>query len=199
MAQHKENDSSQLYDGREKQYMYALSRLFTYNLPVYGVLSETYGNNDFKALQFPFQKLLVIPSTKELHGELSHSKKEFVSIKELLKHIDLNDENSWIIKISGRYMIYNDTFINTVKNVPQSIKAVVRKCDNDTQMYTFLFALRFKYFKDFFLNYDIPNNINLERVLLIYLETHLADKEIQVINELGILCNIADCNVFTYF
>jgi hypothetical protein len=194
LAQHLDNDEK--YNEREKQYMYSMARIFSYNLPVYGVVSETHSNPEFKPkIFFPFEKLLEI---KSLDKNMTKSQKEFYSIKTLLKYIDL-DDNSWIIKISGRYMIYNDSFIETIKKTSDSIKAVIRTCDYDTQMYSFLFALRFKYFKDFFLNYNLGNDNNLEKIILFYINNELNDNEIKYIDNLGVFSNIADCNEFTYF
>ena len=189
-------DDNKYYDGREKQYMYALARIFSYNLPVYGVVSETHNNANFKPkYNFSFKTILDISSTDK---QMSKSQKEFYSIKAILNTINL-DNNDWIIKVSGRYMIYNDIFINTIKSCDDSIKAVIRICDNDTQMYTFLFGLRWKYFKEFFMNVDLPNNINLERVILLYIQSKLNESEIKVIDELGIFCNIADGDEYRYF
>jgi hypothetical protein len=193
LAQHLDNDEK--YKEREKQTMYSLSRIFSYKLPVYGVISETYNDINWLPKQFfPFEKLLEIEITDI---NTNKSQKEFNSIKSLLMNTNLDDD-AWIIKISGRYLIYNDLFINTVKEQPSSIKAVIRTCDNHTQMYTFLFALRFKFFKDFFSNI-LPDNINLEKILFLYLQHNLSDEEIKFVDNLGIICNIADCNVFSYF
>lgn len=188
-------NNNEIYNEREKQYMYSMARIFSYKLPVYGVVSETHNDCNWLPKNFfPFEKLLQIYSTDT---ELNKSQKEFYSIKELLQYINV-DDNTWIIKVSGRYLIYNDNFINNIKESSENIKAVIKKCDNDTQMYTFLFALRFKYFKQFFYN-NLPNNINLERAILIYIETILKEEEIKMVDDLGILCNIADCNMYTYF
>ena len=94
---------------------------------------------------------------------------------------------------------YNDKFIDYLKESSENIKAVIKLCDNNTQMYTFLFAVRFKYFKDFFINNNLPNNINLERVTLLYIQNMINKEDIKIVDDLGIFCNIADCNMFTYF
>jgi hypothetical protein len=194
MAQHVNNDEK--YNEREKQYMYSMARIFSYKLPVYCVLSETHNDEEFKPkVFFPFQKLLEIDS---LDKNMTKSQKEFYSIKSLLNYIDL-DDNTWIVKVSGRYMIYNDEFIEFVKKSSNNIKAIIKTCDNDTQMYTFLFALRFKYFKDFFINYNLPNDMNLEKIILFYIEKKLEKTHINYINNLGIFSNIDDSNEFTYF
>ena len=197
LAQHVENDQN--YEAREKQYMYSLSRIFSYKLPVYGVLSEISEKQFLPKDFYPFAKLLKLHSTTELFGaQITKSQKEFYSIKSLLTFLNLKDDD-WIIKVSGRYMVYNDNLMNILKTVDSNKKAVIRTCDNDTQMYTFLFALRFKYFKDFFTNYDLSDKFNLEMVMLHYICSNINNNDIQYVDDLGILCNIADCNVFTYF
>jgi len=189
-------NNNEIYNEREKQYMYSMARIFSYKLPVYGVVSETHNDCNWLPKNFfPFEKLLQIYSTDT---ELNKSQKEFYSIKALLDNINV-DDNTWVIKVSGRYLIYNDNFIDYVKNSSDNVKAVIRLCDNDTQMYTFLFALKFKYFKDFFCNIDLPNNINLERVMLLYIKNMINENDIKMVDELGVFCNIADCNMYTYF
>ena len=194
LAQHIENEEK--YKEREKQYIYSLSRIFSYKLPVYGILSETHNDNNWLPRNiFPYTELLEIVSTEK---EMNKSQKEFYSLKTLLYTINLN-ENTWIIKVSGRYMIIDDSFFNIVKSSNHNIKAIIRTCDNHTQMYTFLFALRFKFFKDFFLNFNLPNNINLEKILLLYIQTVIQENDIIFLNHLGIFSNIADTNNFEYF
>jgi hypothetical protein len=194
LAQHIENDEK--YKEREKQYIYSLSRIFSYKFPVYGVLSESHNEKDWLPRNiFPYTELLEIISTEK---NMNKSQKEFYSLKSLLYKMNLN-EKTWMIKVSGRYMIIDDSFINIVKSSNDNIKAIIRTCDNGTQMYTFLFALRFKYFKDFFVNFNLPNNINLEKVILLYIQSVIQENDIIFLNHLGIFCNIADTNNFEYF
>jgi hypothetical protein len=89
--------------------------------------------------------------------------------------------------------------METINNSSENIKAIIKTCDNDTQCYTFLFALRFKYFKDFFLNFEMPNNINLEKIILVYILLIIEKNDITILNDLGIFCNIADSSEFMYF
>jgi hypothetical protein len=58
LAQHLDDDTK--YNEREKQYMYSMARIFSYNLPVYGVVSETHNNSEFKPI------CSYDPTTKEL-------------------------------------------------------------------------------------------------------------------------------------
>jgi hypothetical protein len=194
LAQHIENEEK--YKEREKQYIYSLSRIFSYKLPVYGILSETHNDKNWLPRNiFPYTELLEIVCTEK---EKNKSQKEFYSLKTHIYNMNLN-ENTWIIKVSGRYMIIDDSFVNIVKSSKENIKAIIRTCDNDTQMYTFLFALRFKFFKDFFVNFNLPNNINLEKILLLYIQSVIQENDILFLNHLGIFCNIADTNNFEYF
>jgi hypothetical protein len=197
LAQHIDNNT--IYNEREKQYMYSLSRIFSYKLPVYGIVSETYNNSEFKPkTYFPYTQIIEIPSTKSIFGELTKSQKEFFSLKILLNNFNL-DDNTWVIKISGRYLLINDNFINEVKSASSHINAIIKTCDSDTQMYTFLFALRFKYFKQFFVNFNLPSNVNIEKAMLIYIQSIFKQNEINLIDNLGVFCNIADTNNYEYF
>jgi len=197
LAQHVDNDEK--YKEREKQYMYSLSRIFSYKLPVYAVLSETYNGEEFKPMKyFPFKQVVEIPSTRNTFGSLSKSQKEFYSLKTALNDISMPDD-TWVIKVSGRYMIIDDSFMNTVTSASDSIKAIIRTCDDDTQMFTFLYALRFKYFKEFFIENDLSNNINLERVTFLNIINSFNKEEILMIDRLGIFCNVADTDIYHYF
>ena len=197
LAQHVDKDEK--YKEREKQYMYSLSRIFSYKLPVYGVLSETYNDKEFRPkTYFPFKQVVEIPSTLEMFGFLTKSQKEFYSLKTALNDINMSDD-TWVIKVSGRYMIIDDSFVNTVRSASDSIKAIIRTCDDETQMYTFLYALRFKYFKEFFIENDLSNNINLERVTFLNIIHSFSREEILMIDRLGIFCNVADTDIYHYF
>ena len=197
LAQHLDNDEK--YKEREKQYMYSLSRIFSYKLPVYGVLSETYNDKEFRPMKyFPFKQVVEISSTHDTFGFLTKSQKEFYSLKTALNDINISDD-TWVIKVSGRYMIIDDSFVNTVRTASDSIKAIIRTCDDETQMYTFLYALRFKYFKEFFIKNDLSNNINLERVTFLNIINSFSREEILMVDRLGIFCNVADTDIYHYF
>ena len=125
--------------------------------------------------------------------------KEFISLKYLVQNMDIND-NTWIIKTSGRYLLEDDTFVTLVKNTNNSTEAIIRSCDNDTQIYTFLFAMRWKFFKEF---YELPLSIvstkNIERVIVEFYENKNIVNSIINIERLDILANINNENKFQIF
>jgi hypothetical protein len=66
-------------------------------------------------------------------------------------------------------------------------------------MFTFLYALRFKYFKKFFIENHLSNNINLERVTFLNIINSFNKEEMLMIDRLGIFCNVADTDIYHYF
>jgi hypothetical protein len=176
---------------REHEYMYCLSRIFSYNLPVYGVISESM--NYPVVTFFPFKKTLYIESTAALNAH-SKSQKEYTSLKKLLSETTFDDD-TWIIKMSGRYMLVDDSFVDKVKN--SNKKAVLKKCD-DSQMYTFLYAIRYGVYKKLF-DKHLPENINIEYHILNELLNHINEDEIEFMDKLGILSNINNQHNFMYF
>ena len=199
VAQNKINETQENYKIRESQYMYSFARLFSYKLPIYCVVSETYNLPLYYPIsQFPFKKIVNIESTIQLLGNVCQSMKEFISLKYLVQNMDIND-NTWIIKTSGRYLLEDDTFVTLVKNTNNSTEAIIRSCDNDTQIYTFLFAMRFKHFKNLFQNFMIENNVNLERFVYLYILEFIPKENIKYVDHLGIFCNIACENTYLHF
>lgn len=187
------------------EYMLSLHKLFSYNIPVYGVLSEC--NHSVKENVPPFEQFPFRILTKIEAGHLNNytkSQKEFASISKLLHHMkdqEIEDE-TFIIKCSGRYLIINDLFVATVqKNVNNSdVNAIIKLCDDGVQQYTFLYALRYKYFKKFFekdvhtLGYK-----NIEQIALEFLIENDLMKTTIVVNTLGILTNINNEGLFRIY
>lgn len=191
---------------RYVEYMLSLHRIFSYNLPVLGVLSEfdtTLTNDTPPFEQFPFTLL-----KKVNYGELDgygKSPKEFLSIAMLLKEMDALciDDDEFIIKISGRYMLVDDSFLSKVKEAQQNalVNAIIRLCDYDTQQYTFLYAIRYKYFKQFYQQHVsiLDYGKNIERATLEFLkDNHLFETTVTV-DTLGILTHINNENVFRVY
>jgi hypothetical protein len=177
-----------LHAVREHEYMYCLSRIFSYNIPVYGVISES--TNYFPATFFPFKKTVYIEST----GDSSKSQKEYISLKSLLSTTTFDDD-TWIIKITGRYMLADDSFMNQVKC--SNKRAVLRKGDS-SQMYTFLYAIRYGEYKKIF-EKELLENVNIEYHILNELLKHISDDDIDFVDNLGIFSNINNEHTFMYF
>lgn len=100
-------------------------------------------------------------------------------------------------------MLVNDSFFNTVKAAQQNTKinAIVRLCDNDTQQFTFLYAMRYKYFKQFYeLDVSILNNSkNIERAALEFLKDNNLFETTLTLDTLDILTHINNENIFRLF
>ena len=185
------------------EYQIALSKIFAYNIPVYGVVSETVGFTGKKVCNyFPFKRLVDIGNTN-IYGK---SRQEFYSLQQLFKMLEKDkehiDENTLVFKASGRYCIVDDTFfINAIYNQHKYDAFVCKDKSPYNQMYTFYYAIKYKYLRDFYLSktvHDITGNI--EKHLLDYIETETKCKlNIYYANTLGILTNIANEDRFVIY
>lgn len=175
---------------RNIEYTLCLHRIFSFGLPAYAVVSEWDGSEPgpFLSLASRFSNLITL--RKGVLDGLNKSQKEFASIKTLLDTMDL--DNEFIIKVSGRYLLLNNAFVETVKSAEKAsnINAIVRLCDNDTQQYTFLYAMRFKYFKEFYQTTVLPPGKNIERAILEFIHARGLYETTLKVSELGILTNI---------
>ena len=186
------------------EYMLSLHKIFSYGFPVYGVVSEhEKGKDNTPFSQLPFKWLTLIE-----RGNLdafNKSPREFISIKCLLdemQHFNI-DDSTFIIKASGRYLILDDSFVSLVKSnqLNPNVNSIIRLCDNDKQQYTFLYALRYKYFKAFYnqgLN-TVPNGKNIEKATLEFLHANNLFETTLKLDRLGILTNINGEGIFRIF
>ena len=193
------------YIERYVEYMFSLHKIFSYNIPVYGVLSECstiYNSKSAPFDKFPFNHLLQISS-----GDIqAHTKslKEYMAIQLLLQSINSSSisDDTFVIKVSGRYLLIDDTFVNLVKATQSdlSIASIYRKFQTN-QQYSFLYAMRYKYFKLFYSNvpYLLAEGHNIEEVLQLFLNHHnLIEKSIEI-DHLGILTNIDNHGGFVIY
>jgi hypothetical protein len=188
------------------EYMMSLHRIFSYGFPVVGVLSEVDSSIDENCPPFSRFPFTILKTLK--YGDLNgytKSQREFMSITQLIptmNNIEIRDAD-FVIKISGRYMLVNNSFVDTVAKHQSNprVNAVVRLCDQDTQQYTFLYAMRYTYFKKFYsqLPSILDGNINIEKVILDFLKhSGLFDTTV-VVESLGILANINNENTYTVY
>lgn len=182
---------------RYVEYMLALHRVFSYGAPVLGVLSEYDPSEHSPPLsRFPFKVLKTI--ARGMLDGLGKSQKEYASISRLLSDVTGISDDEFIIKVTGRYMLVNDSFVNLVKEHETNprVNAIIRLCDHDTQQYTFLYAMRYRYFKQLHSQPMFAAGINVERVTLDFIKTTgLFDTTIKV-KSLGILANINNENSY---
>jgi hypothetical protein len=183
--------------------MIALNKVFTYDEPVYGVLSECRADNQYCPPfdTFSMKKLLKLP-VSFLQNAKTKSQREFLSIKELIHDIQLKDD-TFVIKVSGRYTIMKDTLYNLVETYKNDVNINAIICtppEQPIQQYTFFFALRWKFFKEFF---EMPLSYlgtkNIERAMIEYYEEKNLVGSILRIDKLDILANINNENKFQIY
>lgn len=186
------------------EYMISLHKIFNYSYPVIGVLSEIDEENNidcppFKS--FPFQTLIKM-NKGELDG-YNKSLREGISINRLIHNISSINDNTFIIKVSGRYLIIDDTFITTVSQhvTNHDVVAIIRSAENFTAQYTFLYALRYRYFKLFYERYTHPvhDNTSVEYILFDFLKQNQLIEHTIMVDKLGILTNINNEGTFQIF
>jgi hypothetical protein len=190
-----------LYAQRKQQYENALAKVFSYSTPVHGVISETnQETQDLLSLTtYPFASLYNIPTTN-IYNCINKSMKEYTSMQ-LAIPANIQDD-TWIIKISGRYLITDDTFFNTVKSAPDTCNVIGRTFgeeDNYVQFYTFYYAMRYKYFKIFVEEHNyVLWAKNIERHLYDFVINRGLYDTTLFVNHLGIYCNIGDGEHYAY-
>lgn len=186
--------NNHLYMQRKIQYENGLKKIFSYNTPVHAVISET--NSDTQDLvDFPFTSLYNIPSTSA-YNCINKSMKEYTSMQLAVQQFPQLSDDTWIIKISGRYLITDDTFFNIVKSAPDSCNVIGKifgEDENYVQFYTFYYAMRYKYFKIFVEEHNyVLWAKNIERHLYDFVINRGLYNTTQFVNHLGIYANIAD-------
>jgi hypothetical protein len=186
------------------EYMIALHKIFYYSYPVIGVLSEVdkdHAEDRPPFESFPFQTLITIQ-----HGELdgyNKSIREGISILRLLQEVPSIHNDTFMIKVSGRYVIMDDSFISIVKQhtTNHTIVAVVRSVHNNTGQFTFLYALRYHYMREFYERYlyDVHDTISVEYRIFDFLKEKKLLEHTIMVDKLGILTNINNEGVFRIF
>jgi hypothetical protein len=186
-----------LYIQRKQQYENGLNKIFSYNTPVHAVISETnnYTQDLLSVIDFPFTSLYNIPSTN-VYNCINKSMKEYTSMQLAVQQFPQLSDDTWIIKISGRYLITDDTFFNIVKSAPDSCNVIGKifgEDENYIQFYTFYYAMRYKYFKIFVEEHNyVLWAKNIERHLYDFVINRKLYDTTQFVNHLGIYANIAD-------
>lgn len=199
--------SPTLYRERYIEYMFALQKVFSYQKPVYGVLSEfdpiaspvNIPPFDF----FPFEKLWKLAPQALDHCK-TKSQREFLSIQSLVNSLQGDTtlaDDTFIIKVSGRYLLLKDTMLNLVESqkANKDIQAIVclTKGVYPVQQYTFCFAMRWKWFQRFYTRpVEELGTKCVERFIIEFIEQENLQGATLPIDELGVLCNINNENKF---
>lgn len=199
------NVNDTLLRERYLEYMIALQKVFHYKLPTFGVLSEVESSLKHTPpfREFPFQHLKLLAPQRLAHCK-TKSQREFQSIQHLNQEIQGLHEDTFIIKLSGRYIPIDDSFVNVVKqNIKnkdvQGIACLAKNVGHPLQ-YTFFFALRWKWFQKFYAqSLDALGSKCVEDFIIeFYLKENLVEKVLMVEN-LGVLTQINNENRFEIF
>jgi hypothetical protein len=186
------NINNHYYDMRKLEYSIALHKILHYGCPVILIQSETDTVNKscIESLLPRFNTVLSIPNTLSLTNYNTKSQKEFISIQQFIKSNPTINDNDWIIKTSGRYVLIDDSFYNKVKNAGNEIQGFAKfGCEGST-IYTFCFALRYKWFKQIFLKDNCELNYHcIEKFIVNCFYDYNIYNHIESIDKLGILIN----------
>ena len=199
--------STMLYRERYLEYIIALHKVFSYKKPVYGVLSEYDPIESAVNIPpfdlFPFETLCKLSPNELVHCK-TKSQREFLSIQSLVHTLQNDttlDDDTFILKLSGRYILLKDTMLHLVEQhkTNKDIQAIVCLTQGvyPIQQYTFCFAMRWKWFQRF---YKCPveelGTKCVERFIIEFIEKENLQGATHTIDELGILCNINNENKF---
>lgn len=194
---------------RSVEYRIGLSRVATFSKQMYGIVSEIDNSLPFVPpfSQFSFEKIQQIPKSY-FPSDFTKSQREFTSIQALLPELEANkeiDDKTFIVKVTGRYILIKDTFINSVQaeanNPASSIDILLRLApmsENGIQMFTFLYAMRYKWFKQLFSKspYELGKQ-NIEKFMIQFIAENALCA--MPLNSLDILTNINNEGKYTVY
>jgi hypothetical protein len=195
------NSHDKLYELRKAEYIVCLNTLNSYKLNTIAVCSETKKDttitNIIKEYLQP-EYFKTIQSTNEM-GAKTKSQQEFISLQLLIKEFKNIHPNDWVIKISGRYLLINESFINIVKDIDNTdIDFVGKKPSTHPQIYTFLYAIRYKHLQLFLNNgLDYLGYSCIENKLYDFLNQYKI--KCKFIDQLNIFTNIANDGTYILF
>jgi hypothetical protein len=197
-ADHIKNTDKILRRERYIEYMLSLHRAFSYNLPSFAVISEfkTYTENSPPLLNFPFKHIEYIKIGEFQFPE--QGQHEMAAIQRLLIYLDnrIND-NDFIIKLSGRYCIINNEFIEKVKENKDNLDVDGVLKSDGKGMYFCLFALRYKILKEFIFQSPSIITKSIEYVMFDWLKSRGIFERCINISSLGVLQNVSNNGTFT--
>ncbi len=192
--------SNKFYLARTSEYMFALHKILSYKFPITLVVSETSKVQKLtvQPIQSMFHTIFNIPSTAQL-GAHSKSQQETFSLQSWMKNTPKLNDDIWIIKLSGRYLLLDDTFVQHVITAPKDIICVAKICPSNTHVSTFCFAMRYGWYRKFLLEY-VPKHLGphvcVETAMVDFLRAELQLANTKFVERLGVLTNTANENKF---
>lgn len=194
-----QNITHDLFTERNTEYRLCLHKLFHYNKPVHAIISECTKEESKETCfsKFLFSSELYIPSTKDLNAK-GKSQQEFLSIQKYVQNSTNFKDDDWIVKLSGRYLLLSDYFMENVKNAPKECDAIVKVSNTEPQIYTFCFALRWVHFKEF---YSQDVNYLGEQCVENFIFSYIHDNKLKTmaLPKLDILTNINSEGIYRIY
>ena len=190
-----------MYAVRRSEYMMCLHKILNYNYPTILIKSETarVDKSCVHEIHDRFTTVIDVPSTRDLNaGE--KSKQEYISIKQFIDTNPPIDDDAWVVKLSGRYLLVDDTFINEIKNASPETQGFIKHFEDGNKMFTFCYALRYRWFKSFY-RYPVEfmGYLNIERFILERILTDGIYNNIKKLDRLGILANVNNEDTYKIF
>lgn len=158
------------YELRKTQYINSYNNLLKYASPDQINILECFSDSiDF----FMNLKSKTYISKNKKNNLKNKGAKECICLKEFFENTN-SDENDLYIKITGRYSLDSDWFFEQINNNLE-FDFYGKLMDNNQQIFTGLFAIKSKLFKDFLNWLDIDkmeiNMINFEKLLKNYIDS----------------------------
>lgn len=117
---------------------------------------------------------------------------EFLNVENFFKNYNHNfDDNDDIIKMNLRYELYSNDFLEEIKKSTHDIyckSSADIYGPNDIGIHTFLFSMKYKLWKEFFLNH-FDKNVHRDSPVELQFSKFVRTKHTKFVNTLGILAN----------
>lgn len=159
------------YERRKQEYIRGVTTIQSYGIEPWIIESMPITSSFFDALS----NQVLYPQTNN-PSLTNKGVKELMSIRACLPYLPFNDEDL-IIKLTGRYWLYERTFIDTVQAGDYDAYVYFGKYFlMQHQIFTGCFALRWKYFKQFVQEADLEKaekeTIDFETMLPDFIRDH---------------------------
>ena len=155
------------YELRKKEYLASLDALFSYNIEPWIIEATNIKQSFFDNLV----KNVLYPNVNDPNLK-NQGVNEAMSIINCLNLLPFDDEDM-VIKLTGRYKLYQNDLLLAIQKHPEC-DAILKWTYNPKQAFTGIFGMKWKYFKQMFLSWDLDNMekgmINFEMMVGDYIQ-----------------------------
>lgn len=182
---------------RQKEYEESLLKIKTYGHPLYIVEAIKEKGPTFLDEYADYMHYSTVNNINLRNKGVNEAR----SCIQALRAFDIDDE-TMIIRMTGRYYFMSDTFVNCVVN-NCAYDGFIKQIDNNTQYFTGCFALKAKYLKEFLYGLDLErlesHMINVEKAFKDYIDSK--NLNIYYIDYLDLRVNsfgVGNCQLMMY-